>query len=210
MSVLWALAVVLPANVWGPFAYVTTHGISMEPRFHTGDLAVVHPEGSYQVGDVAAYHNRMLHTVVLHRIVAISHGRYTFKGDNNTWLDQERPVRSQLIGTLVLRVPRGGLWLHRLLSPTALGLLAFGLLAAGGGATTRRRKRRTTMSRHAAAKRPPRSTARLDRPHRAAPLQAVAAALLMAMLVGFSWTRPDTQLATQHVRRTQSVTLSYD
>src|SRR4051794_29418935 len=210
LPVLCALAVVWPANWGGQVAYVTTHGISMEPRFHTGDLAVVHPEHSYRVGDVAAYHNRMLHTVVLHRIVAISHGHYTFKGDNNSWLDPERPVQSQLIGTLVLRVPHGGVWLHRLLTPTALGLLAFGLLAAGGGVTTRRRKRRTTMSRHAAAKRPRTSSASYGRPLRAATLQAVAAAVLLATLTGFTWTRPDTESVTQHVRRAQSLTLSYD
>src|SRR4051794_34436585 len=102
LPVLVVFAVVWPASWGGQFAYVTTRGISMEPRFHTGDLAVVHPESPYKVGDVTAYHNGMLHTVVLHRIVAISHGRYTFKGDNNSWLDAERPVRSQLIGTLVM------------------------------------------------------------------------------------------------------------
>src|SRR3954447_12712156 len=117
LPVLCALAVVWPASLGGQVAYVTTHGISMEPRFHTGDLAVVHPANSYRVGDVAAYHNRMLHTVVLHRIVAVSHGRYTFKGDNNSWLDQERPAQSQLMGSLVARVPRGGIWLNRLSSP---------------------------------------------------------------------------------------------
>ena len=94
-----------PPALGGQTSYVVTSGVSMEPRFHTGDLAVVHPEGSYRVGDVAAYHNRMLHTVVMHRIVAISHGHYTFKGDNNSWLDsngvpnngiQPRPSWTQL------------------------------------------------------------------------------------------------------------------
>src|SRR5438874_797910 len=109
-----ALVDLWPLSWGGHFGYVTTHGISMQPRFHTGDLAVVRPAAHYSVGDIAAYHNRMLHTVVLHRIVAINDGRYTFKGDNNTWLDVERPVGDQLIGRLALRVPQGGAWLHRM------------------------------------------------------------------------------------------------
>ena len=44
-----AFAALLLAAVWflwpiglgGGTVYVTTHGISMEPRFHTGDLAIL-------------------------------------------------------------------------------------------------------------------------------------------------------------------------
>src|SRR5205814_1325030 len=144
------------------------------PRFHTGDLAIVHPSPTYRVGDIAAYHNRMLHTVVLHRIVAIDGDRYTFKGDNNSWLDQERPSRNQLIGTLVLRVPDGGIWLHRLTSPPALGLAAFALLATRAAASTRRRKRR--MSKHAANRR--RTHATTPAAEHARPLAATVTVIL--------------------------------
>ena len=132
---LASVVAVWPVSWGGQVGYVITHGISMEPRFHTGDLALIHPERTYHVGEVVAYHNRMLHTVVLHRIVAISGDSYTFKGDNNSWLDAERPTRSQLIGALVLRVPRGGVWLHRLTGPPMLGMLAFACVAAGSCAS---------------------------------------------------------------------------
>jgi signal peptidase I len=207
---LCVLAAVWPASWGGQFAYVTTHGISMEPRFHTGDLAVVHPESSYRVGDVIAYHNRMLHTVVLHRIVAISKGHYTFKGDNNSWLDPERPLRSQLIGKLVLRVPQGGAWLHRLLSPPLLGMCAFGLLGAGGMTTSRRRRRRRRMTRHAAPKRKRTPSPSPDHPLRTVTVQAAAAALMMATLAVFTWSRPATELVTQAIGHAQKMTLSYD
>src|SRR3954454_17443144 len=72
-----------PQSLGGRTSYVTTHGVSMEPRFHTGDLAILQSTGDYQVGDVAAYHDRTLHTVVMHRIIAVRDGHYTFKGDNN-------------------------------------------------------------------------------------------------------------------------------
>jgi signal peptidase I len=200
------LAAVWPASWGGPFAYVTTHGTSMAPRFHTGDLAVVHPESSYRVGDVTAYHNEMLHTVVLHRIVAISQGHYTFKGDNNSWLDAERPVRTQLIGKLVVRVPQGGAWLHRLISPPLLAMCAFGLLGAGATTANRRRRGRRRMTRHAA---PKRKRKRLEHPFRAAAMQAGAAALLLATVAVVTWSRPATGLVMQSVGHAQKMTLSY-
>src|SRR4051794_32407571 len=87
-----------PTALGGSTVYVTTHGISMQPRFHTGDLAVLRPADDYRVGDVVSYHSQLMHTVVMHRIVAVHDGRYTFQGDNNAWLDPEHPDRSQLMG----------------------------------------------------------------------------------------------------------------
>src|SRR4051794_3140280 len=201
-----ALALVLPVSWGGQFDYVTTHGISMEPRFHTGDLAVVHVVSNYRVGDIAAYHNRMLHTVVLHRIVAIDGGRYVFKGDNNSWLDPERPFRSQLIGTLVLRVPQGGVWLRRLISPPALGLAAFALLGTGAAASTRRQRKRR-MSKHAASRRRTRAgTASGDSVR---PVAAFAAIAVTGALTALAWTHPETRQVQHNVVQTTNVALSY-
>ena len=44
-----------PSALGGGTTYVTTHGISMEPRLPTGDLAILRPADSYSVGDVVAY-----------------------------------------------------------------------------------------------------------------------------------------------------------
>jgi signal peptidase I len=70
-----------PSQIGGSTGYVITHGISMEPLIHTGDLVLVRPADHYRVGQVVAYHSTVLHTVALHRIIAISDGHYTFKGD---------------------------------------------------------------------------------------------------------------------------------
>ena len=43
---LAAVAWLLPASVGGGASYVITYGISMEPGFHTGDLAIVRQAGS--------------------------------------------------------------------------------------------------------------------------------------------------------------------
>jgi signal peptidase I len=141
-ALLVAAWFVLPSSLGGQSGYVITHGISMEPRFHTGDLAVVRAASTYRVGDVVAYSNHSLHTTVLHRIVAIAGGHYVFKGDNNTFRDPEHPQRDQLIGTLVLRVPQGGLWLNRLASPLGIALAVFALLATGTRTSKHRDRRR--------------------------------------------------------------------
>jgi hypothetical protein len=118
----------------------------MEPRFHTGDLALIRSAARYRVGDVVAYRSRLLRTVVLHRIIGRRGDRYVFKGDNNDFVDPIGPRRSDLIGRLWLRVPRGGVvlgWLH---APALAALLLGGAalsLVWGGGRRRRRRRRRT-------------------------------------------------------------------
>lgn len=145
-----------PPQLGGSTSYVITHGVSMEPRFHTGDLALVRPASNYQVGDVVAYRSSAVNEVVLHRIVAIRNGRYTFKGDNNSFLDPVQPSRSQLVGKLWLHMARGGSILNVLHAPVTAAML-FGLvgvlLVAGTGAKRGRARRR----RRADAR--PRSTA---------------------------------------------------
>ena len=67
-----AVAALVLAAVWffwptalgGGTTYVSTHGSSMEPRFSTGDLAILRPAGSYEVGDVVAYRSESLDTIV--------------------------------------------------------------------------------------------------------------------------------------------------
>jgi len=201
-----------PVDLGGGSAYVTTRGISMEPRFHTGDLAILRPAGSYRVGDVVGYHSGALKTVVMHRIVAEDHGRYTFKGDNNGFLDPEQPTRDQLIGSLAMRVPQGGVWLKRLTSPAPLALLAFGLLASGGaaGQTRRTRRKRTTVSRHAAHRaRPAPSLGTLPAPLRQAAAATATVAVAGLALGAVAWTGPLATATTSEAKTSRSVTFGY-
>ena len=132
-----------PAALGGSTTYVVTDGISMQPRFHSGDLVLVRPEGNYRVGQIVAYHNRQLGTIVLHRIVGRVGSRYVFKGDNNNFMDFEHPARSQLIGALWMHVPGMGADLSSVRSPALIGgLFAIGTLLLGGAAFARRRRRR--------------------------------------------------------------------
>jgi signal peptidase I len=113
-----------PAEIGGHTAYIITHGISMEPLFHTGDLAIVRAASTYKIGQIVAYHSSLLHEVVLHRIVAIHAGRYTFKGDNNHFLDPVHPTHSELVGRLWIHLPHAGLVVERLRTPVGAAILA--------------------------------------------------------------------------------------
>jgi signal peptidase I len=125
-----------PLALGGSTTYVGTHGISMQPRFHTGDLAILRAADHYRVGDVVAYRSESLHTVVMHRIVAMDGDRFVIQGDNNDWLDEDHPAPDHVLGRLFLRVPHGGKVLGALRSPVALVVL--GVIAALLGAVLRR------------------------------------------------------------------------
>jgi signal peptidase I len=137
---------VIGALATGEMALVTTHGVSMEPRFHTGDLAVLVPSSHYHVGEIVGYHSPLLHIVVLHRIVAEHDGLFTFKGDNNSFLDPVHVGPAAIEGRLWLHIVRGGVVLGWVRSPLVLGVLAFLVIALGvGGAARRRRARGPTV-----------------------------------------------------------------
>jgi signal peptidase I len=133
---------VIGALATGEVSLVTTHGISMEPRFHTGDLAVLVPSSHYHVGEIVGYHSPLLHIVVLHRIVAEHDGLFTFKGDNNSFLDPVHVGPAAIEGRLWLHIVRGGVVLGWVRSPVILGFLAFLVIALGVGGARRRRRAR--------------------------------------------------------------------
>lgn len=214
-ALLGVVVLTLPQSLGGATSYVGTHGTSMEPRFHTGDLAMIRASDSYRVGDVVAYHSDLLDTTVMHRIVAVRDGHYTFQGDNNSWLDPETPTEDRLIGQLMLRVPHGSIWLQRLSSPTGVGLLALGILLTGGltTRTCRKKRRNRTVSRHAHRARTASSAGTLtSKPSSNLSIVALAAAALGLVGLGlglFAWTGPVTRPVTAQQPSDRAVTFSY-
>ena len=91
---------VAPPALGGSTSVVTVDGTSMLPSLQRDDLVALRRSRAYQVGDVVAYRSVLLNHVVLHRIVRIEHRQYTFKGDNNAFLDPEHPTEAQLVGRL--------------------------------------------------------------------------------------------------------------
>jgi signal peptidase I len=129
-AVLLGLSVPLwPSALGGSMSYVVPRGVSMEPGLSDGDLAVVREQSAYRVGDIAAYRNTALERVVVHRIVAVNGGVYTFRGDANTFQDPQGVRHDQIVGRLSASVPWIGGLLLWLTSPVnALLLLALGTL----------------------------------------------------------------------------------
>lgn len=133
-----------PQQLGGSTSYVITYGISMLPHFHAGDLVLLREEPSYHVGEVAGYHNGQLGVVVMHRIIAISDGRYVFKGDNNSFTDSYHPTKSQIVGAEWIHLPGVGHYLADLRSPAvaALALALLWILSFSFKTRSRRQRRR--------------------------------------------------------------------
>ena len=135
-----------PTTLGGSASYVVTSGQSMMPHIRPDGLVITRAESDYRVGDIVAYHNRQLHEVVLHRIVARDGTRYIFKGDNNQSADQYHPIGADLIGKKWVYWAGGGKYMDILRAPLGFGVvLAFiGLLvgrAFVSPAPPRRRRR---------------------------------------------------------------------
>jgi signal peptidase I len=216
VSVIAAWWFLAPAQIGGSATYVITRGISMEPRFHTGDLALVRPASTYKVGDIVAYRSTLLHVTVLHRIVARHGNLYVFKGDNNNFLDPTYPTRSELIGKLWLRIPQGGRVLTFLHSPgTAAALCGLlGVFFLFGAGERRRRSRRRSGS--AKPGRRGAATVSTRDAHTALRLNfgllmiaAASAGLVFLILGAVAFIRPLTKPTTTTTLYTQRVSFGY-
>jgi signal peptidase I len=215
VGLMWFLFA--PTALGGSTSYVVTDGVSMQPRFHSGDLALVRSEGDYRVGQIVAYNNRELGTVVLHRIIARDGSRYVFKGDNNNFTDFEHPARSQLLGALWIHLPGAGRTLDSIRSPALIAVLfALGTLLLGGVtfAKRRRRRRRERVGVSLPLAVPP-TAEEAPRERLASGQAAVIAACALAAMTPFfalavlAFTRPAAEVLAVHVPYRQSGRLSY-
>ncbi|MFV9675408.1 MAG: signal peptidase I [Anaerolineales bacterium] len=134
-SVLSALTLVLMAALWLTFApvqfggqssYIMIAGASMEPNLHYGDLVVAHEERIYEVGDVVTYRHPIIGPVI-HRIIERTGDTYTFKGDNNDWIDSYEPTSAEIIGKSWIHIPGVANIILKLRSSTGIVLLSFAI-----------------------------------------------------------------------------------
>ena len=136
-------------------SYVITHGISMEPRVEAGDLVIVREAPSYAEGDVIAFHSASIKQPIMHRIVGGDPDGFVTQGDNNEWLDIDRPSVADVIGKEWIHIPGAGTVLRRIATPPVSPLLVavVGLWAFAGVKKRKsprekaREKRTATMQR---------------------------------------------------------------
>ena len=121
-----------PAALGGPVTPIITRGISMEPTYTSGDLAIGYRDRSPAVGDVLVARHPS-GAIVLHRVIGQDAAGFITQGDN---LDQPDPWRTppdEVIGTVRFSV--AGAWrvLALLQEPLVLGALAgLAVLAVAG------------------------------------------------------------------------------
>jgi len=213
-----------PTRLGGDSIYVVTSGISMEPRFHTGDLAILRPASSYEVGEIVGYRSPHL-GIVMHRIIGKKGGDFLMKGDNNNFVDEYHPAPSDVVGRLWLHVPKVG---HLINSQrnreTSVAVAAVAMAGVIGVPAERERRRRRKSARrdgtsasNAKSFRPP-----SHRPRGGGPIMAViglpgqvaasiisVVALAALVLGAFSFTHSTTAVTTEHLSYHQAGTWSY-
>ncbi|MDQ0826190.1 signal peptidase I [Arthrobacter sp. B2I5] len=196
----------------GQAGIVITHGVSMNPLYHQGDLVIIARASSYTVGDIAAYNLPGRDEVALHRIIGGNDAAFVFKGDNNQSVDPITPPAADLVGRSLVHIPQGGLWLETLTSPPILGLLAFALLAGGGAATTRhrRKRRRASMSRHISTRPPARQGLGGLPPSLRIPTALAAVFGVAGVILGaLAWSGPLEETASSQVKSGTRMNFSY-
>ncbi|TYP86613.1 signal peptidase I [Blastococcus xanthinilyticus] len=220
-----------PAGLGGGTTYVTTHGTSMEPEFNSGDLVVLSRADRYAVGDVVAYRSESLDSVVMHRIVSGDARGFVTQGDNNDWLDEDRPTAEEIFGRQFLHLPQGGTALGALASPWSLGLVAAAASLLVGSTRRVHGRHSPRRRRRPALRRPSFSAPALALPRFSAPalprvgapalpmvarararqvaLGAGAVALVAAVGAGVLVLLPATEQVTETLQVTQEGTFTY-
>ena len=131
IATLALLVMFWPQSLGGAVSYVRVDGHSMDPTFHLGDLAIVHRQSSYRVGDAVAYRVPKgefgAGAMVIHRLIG-GNGTtgYITKGDNKNLPDEWHPKTGDIVGRVRYDIPGAGTKLAALTKPMYLG----GLVAA--------------------------------------------------------------------------------
>ncbi len=226
-SVALVLGLVVAWAIGTQVSLLTTRGGSMSPIFRPGDLAVTREADAYAVGDIVAYKSEPNGLIVLHRIVEINNGRYSFKGDANSFIDPDRPTADKLIGSLSFRIPGAGMVADWMTNRTRVVLAFFGVLVVALGTGTRKKIRGRPRGRRRHARGDPSRSSPtvtdhgnvIPVPSRPAPddfkdlLRSLSAPLvglvvaLIALLAAFS--TPSTRTTTTDRPYTQRVTYDY-
>ena len=139
-----------PIQLGGAFSYFQIVGDSMEPTVTRGDLVLLRDRDRYDVGDIVAYSDPDLGTV-LHRIRAVDGNHYILRGDNRDSDDSYRPVEEEITGAVWQILPDGGHVLSGLQSPASaiflggsslvMGALSWGRRTPGGGRADGKRRK---------------------------------------------------------------------
>lgn len=83
----------------------------MEPAIMTGDVVVIQNRGTYFINDVITFRTSSGDRIVTHRIIAVDREKvkkYSTKGDANRTGDEDAIDDQQIIGKVILVIPKLG------------------------------------------------------------------------------------------------------
>jgi signal peptidase I len=130
LAVGWFL-LARPTVLGGEASYLKVSGQSMLPGLRTGDLALVRRDRGYEIGDVVGFRvpppQPAAGSIIIHRIVALDAGGYRTRGDNSPADDPWRIYGTDILGEMVLSIPRAGIAFDVLGTPAILAAVIGGL-----------------------------------------------------------------------------------
>lgn len=99
------------------FGYSTAVVISgsMSGYVEVNDMVVIHGQKSYSVGDVITFERR--DSIVTHRIVGETDEGFITKGDANNAVDEDVVSMDQVVGRVILVIPKIGAIMEALRTP---------------------------------------------------------------------------------------------
>lgn len=116
-------------TVFGWSSAIVVSG-SMEPAVSVNDMVMIHEQRDYQVDDVIMF--RSGGSLVTHRLIEMKAEGYRTKGDANNTADEKLVSPEEVVGKVVLTIPKAGVFVGYLQTPmgmTALVLIAVLLIA---------------------------------------------------------------------------------
>ncbi len=207
LAVLWFLFA--PVQFGGRTSYVIVNGISMEPKFHKGDLALVRTSSSYNVGDIVVYRHPTIGPII-HRIIGKDGDTFTFQGDNNDFVDPYHPTQSEMIGKFWFHIPAIGQPFTKLRNRFVIaGLVALsGIILLLPMASPPSRKRRAGRKQSRGERREPQMTGQSDNGQTM--LTVLVAVALASLALGFlAFRQPLEHSVAATAAYTQAGTFSY-
>jgi signal peptidase I len=122
-----------PTALGGEATYLKVSGSSMLPGLQSGDLAVLRRDRDYQVGDIVGFRipapQPAAGSIVIHRIVELDGAGYRTRGDNSPTNDPWLLHGTDVLGEMVVSVPRGGVVFDAISTPAVLAAIMGGLTA---------------------------------------------------------------------------------
>lgn len=104
-------------GIFGYSAAVVISG-SMSGSIEINDMVVFHREGQYLPGDVITYESGG--ALVTHRILEETEAGFITKGDANNTADREIVSAEQIVGKVVLVIPKIGKFIEYLRTPLGM------------------------------------------------------------------------------------------